>query len=232
MARTISINALLNALIGLLAVGLITAMTVAAYDAWERQRTADRVNAIAGVINPLFIALQNLRVERGTVNTALATAAPVDAGTRSDITAARNAAGPALAQAQARLGAVALPAKAQLTDALVGAEKEVAARRQAADLALGLPKEQRDANLSRAWIADVGKLVTAIDKLSEALSVEVELAHPVIHKLMTLKQLGWTVRDQAGTYRLRLGAAIAAGDKLSVERRLELAELDAGTTIA
>ncbi|MBI3513763.1 MAG: HAMP domain-containing protein, partial [Proteobacteria bacterium] len=194
--------------------------------------TADRIYAIAGAINPLFIALQNLRVERGTVNTALATTEPASAGTRGDIAALRTASGPALERAVARLETIELTDKVRLVGNLVQAEKAVAERRRAADTALLQAKAARSATLSREWIADVGSLVTAIDKVSEALSSQVALAHAQIHKLMTLKQLGWIVRDLAGTYRLRVGAAIAAGDRLAPERRLEITELDAGTSTA
>ena len=232
MLRTISINTLLKALIGVLAVALIALFARTAYQAWQDQRTADRMHAIAGVINPLFIALQNLRVERGTVNTALATATPIGADTRADIAALRAASGPAIDQALARVGAVDLPDKAKLVGDLAQAQKAVVERRVAADAAAQRPKAERDPALSPAWISEVGKLVTAIDKLSEALSAEIELAHPVIHKLMTVKQLGWTVRDYAGTYRLRVGAAIAAGEVLPIDKRLQITQLDAGTDAA
>jgi methyl-accepting chemotaxis protein len=232
VARTISINTLLKSLIGLIAIGLVVLVSRTAYQAWVDYTTAGRVYAIAGAINPLFIALQNLRVERGTVNTALATPTPVDAGTRGDIDALRTASAPAIERALARLESIELRDKARLVGDLVRAENTVAERRRAADRALQRPKAERDATLSREWIAEVGNLVTTIDKLSEALSAEVDLSDPVIHKLMGLKQLGWIVRDLAGTYRLRVGAAIAAGEILPGPRRLEIAELDAGTSIA
>ncbi|MBV8165895.1 MAG: HAMP domain-containing protein [Alphaproteobacteria bacterium] len=232
MTRTMSINLVLKSLIGLMATGLVVVFALSAYDAWREQRTADRVQSIAETINPLFIAMQNLRVERGTVNTALATASPVDAGTLADIAAVRGAAGPALERALKRVETIALPDKARLTGALIDADRAVVERRRAADAAMAQAKDQRPPTLSRDWVADVGTLVTAIDKLSEALSAEVELADATIHKLMTLKQLGWAVRDQAGTFRLRVGAAIASGDKLAGAPRLQIAELDAGTAVA
>jgi methyl-accepting chemotaxis protein len=232
MAQTISINVLLKSLIGLLAAGLIATFSLSAYDAWQAQRTADRVHAIVGAINPLFLALQNLRVERGTVNTALATNAVVDAGTQADIAALRKIAGPAMQTAIARMATIELPNKERLVADVTQADQAVIERRKAADAALHAAKSERDATLSRQWVADVGKLVTAIDKLSEALSGEIELADPAILKLMNLKQIGWTVRDRAGTQRLRIGAALAAGDKLLPERHLVIAELGAGADTA
>jgi methyl-accepting chemotaxis protein len=231
-ARTITINTLLKSSIGLLAAALVASFALAAYDAWHEQHTADRVHAITGVINPLFLALQNLRVERGTVNTALATAAPVDADTRADIQAARVASGPAIARALVAVQTVELPDRARLVAALADGEAAVAERRRAVDSALSRPKAERDAALSGVWIADVGKLVGAIDKLSEALSAEIENANPTILKLMNLKQLGWIVRDRAGTERLRIGAALAAGERLAPARQLQIAELGAGADTA
>jgi methyl-accepting chemotaxis protein len=231
-AQTISINTLLKSLIGLLAAALIASFALAAYDAWREERLAERVHAITGVINPLFLALQNLRVERGTVNTALATATAIDADTRADIQALRQLATPAIARALAAVDSVELPDKARLVAAVAEGEKGVTERRRAADIALGLPKAEREAGLSRLWIADVGKLVGAIDQLSEALSAEIEDASPAVLKLMSLKQLGWIVRDRAGTERLRIGAALAAGERLAPARRLEIAELGAGAATA
>ncbi len=186
MTRTMSINLVLKSLIGVIAAGLVVVFALSAYEAWQEQRTADRVQAIAEAINPLFIALQNLRVERGTVNTALATPALVDAGTQADIAALRKASGPAVERALKQVETIALHDKAQLTGALADAARAVDERRRAADAALQQSKDQRPATLSRDWVADVGKLVDAIDKLSEALSAEVELADATIHKLMSV----------------------------------------------
>ncbi|MEJ0072111.1 MAG: methyl-accepting chemotaxis protein [Pseudomonadota bacterium] len=232
MTQTISINALLKSLIGLLAAGLIAAFALSAYDAWRVQRTADRVYAIVGAINPLFLALQNLRVERGTVNTALATPQPVDAGTQADVAAVRQVAGPAIERALARMAAIDLPTRPvwSPTSRRPTRTSPSAAPRRRCRAAPSKP--ERDAGLSRQWIADVGKLVTAIDTASEALSAEIELADPSILKLMSLKQLGWTVRDRAGTQRLRIGAALAAGGQLAPDRQLEIAELGAGADTA
>ncbi len=129
MGRTISINTLLKSLIGLIALGLVAVFASSAYEAWRDQRTADRIYAIAEAINPLFIALQNLRVERGTVNTALATTEPANAATRSDVAALRAASGPALERAVARLETIELNDKARLVGDLVRTQKAVTERR-------------------------------------------------------------------------------------------------------
>src|SRR4051812_24360857 len=114
MTRTMSINLVLKSLIGVIATGLVVVFALSAYDAWQEQRTADRVQSIAETINPLSTPWQTLGVERGTVTPALATAGTADAGTQADIAALRAAAAPALERALKRVETIALPDKARL----------------------------------------------------------------------------------------------------------------------
>src|ERR1017187_8571576 len=100
MRRTpFSVKYLLIALFGLSAtilVGICGSLTVSA---WQQQAQAQRRTEISSITRHLFQAMQNLRIERGTVSTALAESEPVDTATRQDIQNLRARSGPALAGA-------------------------------------------------------------------------------------------------------------------------------------
>jgi hypothetical protein len=97
--------------------------------------------------------------------------------------------------------------------------------RQAADVAGQRPKPERPADLSKAWVAAVSRLVDDIDGLSEALSNPIKGSDPFITQMMVIKQMAWAVRDAAGTDRLMIGAAIAGGNGLPVEQQKQIAIL-------
>ncbi len=222
MARHLSISTLLQAITGLMAMALVATFGVAAEHALEQRAVAARVEAVASISRDLFTAMQNLRVERGTVNTALATAEPVAADTQSDIVALRAKSEAALESALPKLARAAIPGTEQAAGELSDARETIAKMRAAADAALQQAKDKRPADISKSWVAGVGKLVDAIDRLSDRLSNDINLSDPFITEMMKIKQLGWALRDAAGTDRLLVGAAIAAdkGIPAAVQERL------------
>ncbi len=219
-----SVNVLLQAITGLLAASLVLTFTLLSWRAWERRAAAEEVVIVAGLSNNLFQAMQNLRVERGTVNTALATPEILDPTTQAEIGALRSKSTAALQAALAKLADARLPEKQKWLSALGQARDGVEKARGEADAALQQPKDKRP-DLSKAWIGAIGAVVEAIDGLSEALSARINGSDPFIAQMMTVKELAWVARDAAGTDRLRIGAAIAAGKGISPERQLELATL-------
>jgi len=218
MKRLFTISALLQAVIGALVAALVIAFAISAVQAWHARDSAGRVVLVAGISNNLFRAMQNLRVERGTVNTALSASEPVGSQTEADISALRAVSVAALDAALAKLPLIALKDKDKWVGALHEAAQAMAAARRDADAALQKPRDQRSADLSKSWIAAVGKLVEAIDGLSDALSDQINQSDPFITQLMTVKQLAWAMRDAAGTDRLTIGAAIASGKGLPPDR--------------
>ena len=223
MKRFFSLSVLLQAITGVMALALVAAFGISAERAWERRATALRVSAVASISRDLFLAMQDIRVERGTVNTALSTAEVASSETQGEIAALRVKSEEALASALRKLAAAALEGTGKRLTELRESHKALVRLRQDADAALGRPKDQRPADFSKQWIASVGKLVDAIDGLSERLSGEIEQSDPFITEQMKIKQLAWAVRDAAGTDRLTVGAAIANGKGLSPDQQRQLA---------
>ena len=209
MTKRLSISVLLQAVTGLMAIALVASFAIIAGVAYDHRQTAERVLVTADVSRDLFMAMQNLMVERGTMNTALVIPPPIDKVTADTVAALRGLSEGALNAALIRL-----------TDAhLVGTESAIAAiranhdhfaelRRQA-DAAAQLPLASRPPALSGTWVGDGGKLVDAINALSDQLSSDVVHADSFIAEMMKIKQLAWTMRDAAGLDRLLIGAAVA-----------------------
>jgi len=223
MKRVLSLSIWLQAITGVMALALVLTFVISTERGWERRGTAMRVFAVASVSSDLFLAMQNLRVERGTVNTALSTAEVASAETQGEIAALRVTSEQALDSGRRKLAAAQLEGTGERLVELREAHEEVARLRQESDAALQRAKDQRPADLSKRWIAAIGKLVEAIDGLSERLSGEIDQSDPFISEQMKIKQLAWAVRDAAGTDRLTVGAAIANGRGLSPDQQRQLA---------
>jgi methyl-accepting chemotaxis protein len=232
MRRWLSISILLQVITGIMAMALVVTFGIAAEQALEQRTVAVRVEAVASISRDLFTAMQNLRVERGTVNTALSTPEPIDADTQADIAALRAKSEAALEAALPKLARSDIPDKDQAAGELQSAREALAAIRRETNAASAEPKDQRPADIRKSWVAAVGKLVDAIDRLSDRLSNDINLSDPFITEMMKVKQLGWALRDAAGTDRLMVGQAIADGKGVSAAQQLKLAVLEGRMTVA
>ena len=219
MNRLRSLGVLLPALTGLMAVTLIAIFATDAKRAFERRVAAERVLSIVDISRDLFVALQNLRIERGTVYAALASPGIASLKTQSEIALLRVRSERALDSATAKMESSRARDGRAATDRIRNCRELFAALRRKADDALKQTKARRPENLAGEWVAADDKLVNAIASLSEELSVGIDDSAPFITKMMNIKQLAWEVRAAAGTDRLQLGGAIAGGEPLSAEQR-------------
>src|SRR5580704_15704344 len=95
----LSVKFLLTALFGLMATGLVGLCGMSMSSAWQQQATAQRRMEVGSITRYLFLAMQNMRIERGTVSAALIENEPIDAATWQDIQNLRARSTPALAEA-------------------------------------------------------------------------------------------------------------------------------------
>src|SRR5579862_4039067 len=219
----LSVSLLLQAITGLMAALLVAIFALAAERAFERRETARDVLARAGVSRAMFTAMQNLRVERGTVNTALETPSVVDHETLDDIAALRQRSASTLNTALEKLEAVGI-AGAQPRVNEIRSKNDVLNRlRRDVDIALQQPKAQRPSDLGTNWVLTDGKLVDAIDALSEFVSSDLNQSDPFITEMMEMKQLAWMLRDAAGFDRLMVGAVLANAKAPTAEQQLSFA---------
>ncbi|HEX3972829.1 MAG TPA: ATP-binding protein [Stellaceae bacterium] len=209
MIKQLLIGPLLRAVTGLMAIALVATFAVIAVFAYERMRTADRVLVSADVSRDLFMAMQALMVERGSENTALLIPKPIDTQTAGTIAALRGRSEQSLNAALARLSDSNLPGTGAAVAAIRANHDHYTDLRRQADAAVRQPFDQRPRGLAATWVADGGKLVDALNALSDVLAANVAHADTFIAEMMKMKQLGWTMRDAGGLDRLVLGGAVA-----------------------
>jgi signal transduction histidine kinase len=224
MVTRLSISALLQAVTGLMAIALVIGSSVLAMRAFQNLRESERVLATADISRDLFMAIQNLMVERGTVNTALATPRLIDTLTADTITSLRTEAEQSLAAALFKLSAARLDGTATAAAQLKAERDRVNELRRQTDAAVLKPLAERSAALGPKWVAEGGELTQSIDGLSEVLASDIVRGDPFIAEMMKLKQLAWAMRDAAGLDRLLIGLAIAK-QSLPPDTRTQLIEL-------
>ena len=225
MKRFLSISTLLQAVTGLMTLALVTIFAVHAMRALESREQARRVPTIVDISSDLFLAIQNLRVERGTVNTALATSTIVAPESQSEIAALRVRSGKALDSALARLRAVPVDGVGPAIEGIRESRNAMAERRHEVDAALQQPKDRRPGSLGANWIATTGGVVRAIDHLSSLLESELSQGDSFIADMIRVKQIVWSVRSDSGDDRLLVREAMVSGKRLSDEQRRQFAVL-------
>jgi methyl-accepting chemotaxis protein len=228
----LSIKAALSLLFAVMAALLVvtTAFDVAAV--WRERTVAERTAEISRVTRLMFVATQNIRVERGTVSTALNAADPVAAATKNQIAALRAASEPALERVLVELPDLSFPDRDKWIGDLRQAATAVRALRGRADQALQLAKSARDQDVAKAWVPALGTMSERLETLADLLAAQIKLADPAIDQLMAVKQLVWTARDYAGRERLFIGNALASGTTPTAEWHKQVADFRSRTLTA
>src|ERR1700722_951570 len=154
-----SVQFLLTALFGLMATGLVGICGISMSSAWQQQATAQRRMEVASITRYLFLAMQNMRIERGTVSAALIENEPVDAATWQDIQNLRARSTPALAEALDMLLRLDFDDRDRWISELRSKSASVETMRADADELLRKPGLGTNAEFSDKWVAAVGTLV-------------------------------------------------------------------------
>lgn len=225
MRKIASIKLQLQAVTGLMALALVAVFATSAERAYDRRETAQHIHDVVSASRDLFLAMQTIRFERGTANSSLETAEPVDQGTLRDIAVLRATTSTALNSALAKIAGMGISASdpdlAQIADARVQFERV----RASVDAAMLLPKSARPPMVNGLFVAASGKLVEAIDAFSQRLSGEISQADPLIAEMMKIKQIAWIVRDASGVDRLTVGSVIATGH-ITQQQELQFATVN------
>ena len=225
MKRFFAIGVVLPAVTGLLTMTILAILAGYALSAWQAREQTRPVPIIVDITQDLLTAIVNLRLERGTVSTALLSPVIVDADTQREIAAWRARSGAALDIALAKLDATSSQARPELR-AIPENYNAFKTMRSQADRALQERGDQRPAKTGEDWIAANGKLVGAIIALSHRLSTEVAHNSSLIEKMIAIEQHAWAVRDDTGNDRLLLAYVINKSERLSSEQQKQFAVLN------
>ncbi|MBK1658087.1 methyl-accepting chemotaxis protein [Paracraurococcus ruber] len=206
MLQHLSIRALLGATLGLSALLLLGFSGDILLSARRHLSDATQVSRTAEVVRHLFATAAALRLERGEAIIALNAQAPSPENPR--VLAARRRAEPAAAAAWAALQAAGF---AEDATRLAAEHARVAALRQRVDAALRLPKDQRDAGLTKEWgdaaIGHIGNLLAT----TEARENGILLGQPMVDMMVGLRRQAWSLRLALGNKLLGMLSAMSAG---------------------
>jgi len=216
---------LLQAVTVLLTAVLVTICAVYAMNALEKREQARRVPILVNISSDLFTAIQNFRLERGNVNTALRVSTAVDADSQSQIAKLRVGSAKALDTALTKLRALNVDDAGPAIEAIGESRNALVQRRQEIDDALQQPKEQRAERIGANWVAAIDNLVHGIDNLSSVLETELSREDTFIADMIQLKQIAWSVRSDTGDDRLLVSEARVSGKRLTDEQREQFAVL-------
>jgi signal transduction histidine kinase len=225
-SRVASISVLLQTVIGVMASVLVAAFGVSAFYAYQREYSAVRVLDIADVTRDIFDAMKYLRIERGTISTALAAPETASPQALHEIATLRANADAAFAAATDKIQADDFGTGASQLAAIHKSAQTLLRLRKAVDAALLLPRARRSHELGNEWVAANNTLVEQVDDLSETLTDRADQADqpdPYVEEMMNFKRLAWLTSDSAGMDRLILGVAIAANTGLSPAQREQIA---------
>jgi signal transduction histidine kinase len=205
---------------------LVAIFAIDAGRAFESRELARRVPTIVDSSTDLFAAIQNFRVERGTVNTALATADVVEPEAQEEIAALRIRSAETLDSALAKLKGVSIAGAIEpAIERIRTAQDALIAQRPIVDAALLQQKVDRPSDIGARWIVAVNTMVDAIDGLSSMLESELSRTDPFIADMTRIKQIVWSVRSNSGDDRLYVREAMVSGKRLTDDQREAFARL-------
>jgi methyl-accepting chemotaxis protein len=220
-----SVQFILLALFSLTATALLAICGMLMSSAWQQQVTAQRRMEVSSITRHLFQAMQNVRVERGTISAALVEREPIDPATWQDIQSLRASSRSALLGALDELSRLDITDRDRWVADLRTTNATVESMRAKADDVLRKRLVGSNAELNDQWVPAVGALVDQMDTLTSRLSSDVRLIEPFFDQMMTVKQLAWSARSDAGVERLMIGGAIASGAKVSDDWQRKTIEL-------
>ena len=225
MKRHLSISMLLQTVTVLMTLVLVTICALYAMGALESREQARRVPILVDISSDLFTAIQNFRLERGDVNTALRTPTAIDTDSQSGIAKLRAGSAKALDSALTKLRALKVDDAGPAIEAIGESRDELAQQRHEVDTALQQPRDGRPAGLTADWVGAIDDLVHGIDSLSSVLEAELSREDAFIADMIRLKQIAWAVRSDTGDDRLLVGEARTSGKRLTDEQREQFAVL-------
>jgi signal transduction histidine kinase len=223
MKRFVSIRVLLQAVTGVMTLALVAVFAVDALSALRSQEQARRVPVIIDISNDLYAALQNLRGERGAIYTALTAPDAISADTQRQIAALRARSTNALDSVLVKLRTVGPKDVASEIEAIRDERSAFAKLRYDVDTALQESLAQRQEGIRDKWVNEYSRLFDAIDHMSVRIESELTHGDSFVADMVRIKQIAWSVREDAGRDRFRINEAISSGKPLPQDQQVQLA---------
>src|SRR5579863_404269 len=169
MKRLLSISVLLQTATILMTVMLVATLAFNARQAADSEWQARRVPVLVDISKELFSTIQEVRLERALVDSALRQAEPVDSATQNEIASRRVHWAKSLETALEKLPGTGI---GRMDQSIVEIHNSIAAFREVRkemDAAVLLPRDRRATDLGSKWLAANGRVVSAIEDVSDQL---------------------------------------------------------------
>jgi methyl-accepting chemotaxis protein len=192
-------------------------------EALRQRHDAARVEEVASANRQLFVALQNVRQERGPTRVALEANGPAAAKLVEQFASLRAKAAPALEAILATCSRIDC-ADGDEVATIRRATEALGAMRKRVDPALAQPLAERSPGLAKQWNDAATALVDELERVSLALTDKIRMVDPEIAELVGIKEAAWVARDAIGLERTFLQQQITSR-KIAPEGAAKTAEL-------
>jgi methyl-accepting chemotaxis protein len=219
MLNRLTVSALLKAVILTTSLCVIAAVSLSAWDSWQRLQATDRMSLVADASANLFKAMHNLRTDRPYTNRALNAEQPMDRDAEKYLRQLRDDQMPALARALDLLPSIAFAQKQTLVPELDRLNKLLVAEQTEFWGEVSKPKASRRLALAKEYLDSTLALLETLDKASSALAASVMHEDATFDQLLAIKQIAWLLRNTAGEASVTVSNGLNAG-KLSPEQNL------------
>ena len=225
MKKLQSVSVILSVCTGVLVLMLVTLFAGAAKQQFDARQAASHRLSIATVAQQFVVADEDLRDERGSVDSVRHSASPVGASGLDRIARFRGRSKAAMTQLSALL--------ATESGVLSAADRQRLARMQSRYEAafvrmtqmLRLPADARSKAAEAEWVAAVNDLVKALENQVISLSLQLSGIDSFIDEMMKAGNIAMAVRNEAGIDRAVLALAMERGTPLSEKDHIQFAEM-------
>ncbi len=225
MKRFMSIRSLLPAITILMTAALMGTCAVYAMQAARTARAAGIVPVIVDISDDLFSAIQAVRLERASVDTAIRAQEPAPSAVLGAMEMRHARFVRSLDLALGKLARLRVSGVEPKVSGIRASTKAYDDARRHAATEIQLPGENRESGLSQEWLAANKRLVEAIDDLSVLLENELGQTDAFVANMIQIKQATWIVRSDSGDERLNLREAVARDRPLSGQQLRQFALL-------
>jgi len=210
MFDRLSVSTLLRTVIAVMAVLVIVLLAKDAWISAQRLSQSNRIVAVADVSEQIFKAMNKLRKDRAVTLRASNAETLADADTLSYLKSSRDAETPALHAALDELGSIEFAERARLFPELQQELQKVDALAAETWTGMTKPKAERRAGAGQEYSDLTGSLLTTLDSIAARLTTSIAYQDARTDQLMELKQLAWSVRENAGNASVAVSTALTA----------------------
>ncbi|MDB5603099.1 MAG: methyl-accepting chemotaxis receptor/sensory transducer precursor [Xanthobacteraceae bacterium] len=230
--RSLKISATLRALFGVLIVIIIGALAIPIHGAYRKRAESEQIVSIARAGNTVFVAMQNLRSERGPTRLALQAQGPAPASFLTLVAKLRATADPALTELLEVCAKVdCVGADVAVFSGLRASIDKMIAQRGAVDAGLRQPLSERPNGFAMTFNATMTDVVDRLEKMAVVLGEKARMTDAETGELMEVKQLAWLARDGIGLERTLLIEGTNIG-KLTPQAQAKIIELRARAEVS